>query len=160
MGLDMYLDEHIYYGGKWRGNKTHAEGHTLSVSGKFADDNNLKTDDIQELTREVGYWRKANQIHGWFVENAMKGNDDCSRTYVSVAELQKLHDTCVEVLQALDDKRWKRVEELLPPTEGFFFGEYDVKTEWYRSDIEYTIKVLSSILKEDKGHSYYYTASW
>jgi len=160
MGLDMYLDEHIYYGGKWRSNKSHGEGHTLSVTGKFALDNNLEETNIQELTREVAYWRKANQIHGWIVENAMSGVDDCTRTYIHRDSLQKLHDICVDVKTALDEKRWKDVEKLLPPTEGFFFGDYDVTTDWYRQDIEYTIKALSSILKEDKGHSYYYTASW
>ena len=23
------------------------------------------------------YWRKANQIHAWFVDNVQQGNDDC-----------------------------------------------------------------------------------
>lgn len=160
MGLDMFLDEHIYYGGKWRGNKAHGEGHTLTVSGKFADDNKLENDNIQEVTREVGYWRKANQIHGWFVENVMKGNDDCSRTYVSWNNLNELHDLCVDVLNAIDNKDWTKVNQLLPPTEGFFFGDYDVTNEWYKQDIEYTVDMLSKILKEDKGYSYYYTASW
>ncbi len=160
MGLDMYLDEHIYYGGKWRNGESHSEGHTLSVTGKFALDNNLEESNIQELTREVAYWRKANQIHGWLVENAMDGVDDCTRHYIPRSKLQELHDICVDVLKALDEKRWTDVDKLLPPTEGFFFGDYDVTTDWYRQDIEYTIKALSSILKEDKGHSYYYTASW
>ena len=30
-----------------------------------------------ETHEEVGYWRKANAIHGWFVRNVQNGKDDC-----------------------------------------------------------------------------------
>ena len=29
------------------------------------------------IIEQVGYWRKANQIHNWFVENVQDGEDDC-----------------------------------------------------------------------------------
>ena len=29
---------------------------------------------------EAGYWRKANQIHGWFVNKCQDGVDDCQLT--------------------------------------------------------------------------------
>ena len=28
--------------------------------------------------KEVMYWRKANYIHNWFVENIQNGSDDCN----------------------------------------------------------------------------------
>jgi hypothetical protein len=30
--------------------------------------------------RYVGYWRKANAIHRWFVEHVQDGNDDLARS--------------------------------------------------------------------------------
>jgi hypothetical protein len=54
------------------------------------------------------------------------------------------------------------VLELLPPTQGFFFGS-DTIDEWYKKDIEDTIKVLEdelSVPKNGYGTSYEYYASW
>lgn len=50
------------------------------------------------LFEEVGYWRKANAIHKWFVENVQNGEDDCGRYEVSKEQLEELLDVCKEVL--------------------------------------------------------------
>ena len=39
------------------------------------------------LFEEVGYWRKANAIHNWFVNNIQNGKDDCRRYEVSKENL-------------------------------------------------------------------------
>ena len=52
------------------------------------------------------------------------------------------------------------IEELLPTTKGFFFGntEYD---NYYVSDIKSTIEGLEQILSEDVSHGeFYYQSSW
>ena len=36
---------------------------------------------------EVGYWRKANQIHKWFVDNVQDGVDDCGEYKVTKEQL-------------------------------------------------------------------------
>lgn len=91
---------------------------------------------------QIMYWRKANAIHRWFVEEAeySEGVDDCSEIEVTVDDLKKLHELCKEVL---DDH--SKAPELLPVKDGFFFGsqEYD---EWYFKNIEYTFNTLSKIL--------------
>lgn len=46
----------------------------------------------------VGYWRKANAIHGWFVEELADGVDDCKDIHVSKDDLIRLRDLCVEAL--------------------------------------------------------------
>ena len=38
------------------------------------------------------YWRKANQIHGWFVKNVQNNNDDCGLYEVSIDQIKKLRD--------------------------------------------------------------------
>lgn len=161
MGLDMYLDSHHYYGGKYKthNNKDEYFRHSLEVKGKFAEENGLSENNISEIVQNVAYWRKANAIHGWFVNNVQQGEDNCQRHYCRLSQLEELLEICKEVIKALDGKKYAKVEELLPPTEGFFFGEYDVQSEWYRYEIENTILQLEKALKAP-GDSYYYTASW
>jgi hypothetical protein len=43
-----------------------------------------------EVIEEVMYWRKANQIHKWFVDNVQDGVDDCKEYWVSEEKLQEL----------------------------------------------------------------------
>jgi hypothetical protein len=124
------------------------------------------------IMEEVGYWRKANQIHNFFVENVQDGEDDCSYHNECTKEiLEDLLDKCYKVLtgsimmigqvkngQQYVDGEWvdcmepgkviinpEVAEELLPSCRGFFFGstEYD---EYYMQDIEDTIKIIKNVL--------------
>lgn len=124
------------------------------------------------IMEEVGYWRKANQIHNFFVENVQNGEDDCSYHNECTKEiLEDLLDKCYKVLtgsimmigqvkngQQYVDGEWvdcmepgkviinpEVAEELLPSCRGFFFGstEYD---EYYMQDIEDTIKIIKNVL--------------
>ena len=112
---------------------------------------NKKTD----YKEEICYWRKANQIHHWFVENVQNQIDDCNDYEVSKEQLKDLLQICKKV------KNNKiHAQELLPTCEGFFFGdtEYD---EYYWNDIDYTIEMINKVLKEvnfDEEIVYYY--SW
>lgn len=96
----------------------------------------------ESLFEEVGYWRKANAIHRWFVENVQDGVDDCGKYEVEKEKLEELLAYCKEDLEDMS-----RAKELLPTMEGFFFGstEYD---EWYFEDIKDTIKILEKVLEE------------
>ncbi len=100
------------------------------------------------------YWRKANQIHKWFVDNVQGGEDNCGEYYVSHEKLKELLTTCQQALFAKDPS-------LLPPQAGFFFGSYDID-EWYWNDIKETIKKLKRVLElpEMSKLSFYYTSSW
>jgi flavodoxin len=59
------------------------------------------------------------------------------------------------------------VKELLPPTEGFFFGSYEVD-QWYKEYVDETVVTIENLLEElgesDKYGLYsgeiYYQASW
>ncbi|NLK92374.1 MAG: hypothetical protein GX273_04465 [Bacteroidales bacterium] len=45
---------------------------------------------------EIMYWRKANEIHNWFVENVQNGVDDCGYYEVSIDQLYDLMDLVSE----------------------------------------------------------------
>lgn len=112
MGLDMFL-----YGVEY-----HSE----------YDDEEDNDKSYYVITEEI-YWRKANQIHKWFVSNIQNGVDNCAMYYVSKKSLYELKELCEKVLENKN-----LANKLLPTVSGFFFGsvEYD---EWYFKDLEYTV---------------------
>ena len=136
----------------------------------------------------VAYWRKANAIHKWFVDNCGDGIDECQTMEVSQEQLEELLDIAQKVKDSCElvdgdiqngytfDENGKEVpiiekgkyikdptvaEKLLPVAKGFFFGStnYD---QWYLEDIESTIKQISEILKTTDFDNEYitYCASW
>ena len=112
--------------------------------------------DIYGVHVEVtcAYWRKANQIHKWFVDNVQGGNDNCGEYYVNQTKL-------VELLNLVNKALAERNPNLLPPQEGFFFGGTDID-EWYWNDLKNTKDKLERIfaLPDMSKLSFYYTSSW
>ena len=112
--------------------------------------------DIYGVHVEVtcAYWRKANQIHKWFVDNVQGGNDNCGEYYVSQNKLEELLDLVNRALA-------ERNPTLLSPQGGFFFGSTDID-EWYWRDLENTKTKLERIfdLPQLSDLSFYYSSSW
>lgn len=136
---------------------------------------------------EIAYWRKANQIHKWFVDNVQDGEDDCGDYEVSEEQLRDLLAVCVTVkvnsrmknakikncmtmkngklVASLEDGKTianpEIAKRLLPTCSGFFFGseEYD---QYYMEDIDVTIEQLTKILDETdfEKEIVFYHASW
>jgi hypothetical protein len=165
MGLDMYLHAKKYVEKlDWNKLQSNDELTMNSPEVVFPQWNNLVemtgmkdvAVDIYGAQIEVtcAYWRKANQIHKWFVDNVQGGEDNCGEYYVSHEKLKELLTTCQQALFAKDPS-------LLPPQAGFFFGSYDID-EWYWNDIKETIKKLKRVLElpEMSKLSFYYTSSW
>ena len=150
MGLDMYLDKRTYVK-RWE-HIEETKQYKVEVT-RGGESTNIDPNKVKYIIEEAGYWRKANAIHKWFVDNCQDGVDDCRDAYVGFKELQTLLDLCRIVII---DK--SKAEQLLPSTSGFFFGntEYD---EWYYNDIQNTIDILEKAL-EDKDGEYYYSSSW
>jgi hypothetical protein len=155
MGLDMYLEKKHYVGNKYRKPEQQVrvivpenqEGITFAVDP-------IKNERISEITEQVGYWRKANSIHGWFVEHVQNGNDDCKEYYVSDEDLTKLLET-VRAVQADHSK----AAELLPSTDGFFFGGTDYDNDYFQ-DLKDTEAIINAVLAEGGSASIYYSSSW
>lgn len=78
MGLDMYLQGHLFRG--------HKEPQTL--------------DDfpVKEIIVELGYWRKHANLHGAIVQTFADGTDDCEPIELSRDDIEKL----IEMVKAND----------------------------------------------------------
>ena len=107
MGLDMYLTGRMYVN-EW----LNTQGYE-AVKGVFPQ----IPWRITGVSFEAGYWRKANQIHKWFVDNVQDGVDECEEHIVSLEQMEQLLSVCKRVIA--DPKLG---EELLPASSGFFFG--------------------------------------
>ena len=151
--------------------------HKVTKSGLF-----------KAIGEEVAYWRKANAIHRWFVDNVQDGDDDCNyHREVTKEDLESLRDTCIKVLtgsvmvngiikngQVLRSGEWHDIlepgkviinpeiaEDLLPAQGGFFFGStgYD---EYYIEDLKSTVQAINNILATTDFNTQmiYYRSSW
>lgn len=152
MGLDMYLYKKNYMRTDEFYKPEYRNEVVVKTGGEI--DKNIKPERIKYVVEEVGYWRKANQIHNWFVENVQNGNDNCGSYYVSRDKLQELLSLCKEVKN--DNSK---AEELLPSASGFFFGgtEYD---EWYFNGIENTINIIEECFEDEHADDFEYSSSW
>jgi hypothetical protein len=105
---------------------------------------------------EVAYWRKANHIHKWFVDNVMGGDDECYYFRVTLEQLQTLRDLCQKVVDNPAE-----AHRLLPTQSGFFFGGTDYN-DWYFHSTSNTIGNLDAILSSKPGEfdQFYYHPSW
>jgi len=175
MGLDMYLEKDIYVGANFK----HREVKgiiQLEAGGKPL---NINLEKVTSITEQVAYWRKANAIHAWFVENVQDGVDECQRTYVSREDLEELLDVVTRVLDSVQKvpgpvrtstsfeksesgeiittENYKNgividdpsVAEMLLPTQSGFFFGGTAYDEWYVNDLEYTKRVLEEELKDE-----------
>ena len=147
MGLEMYLEKKIYIGANYCNNNVQGEINLVKNDKPIK----INLDKVTFVTESVAYWRKANQIHNWFVENVQDGEDDCRKYHVHFEKLQELVDTCVKVLD-----NHSLAKELLPTREGFFFGDTEYNKYYYKQ-LEDTVEALKDL--KDNG-DYYYEASW
>ena len=173
MGLDMYAVRRNYVS-TWE-NQPPEERYEVQVARGGEPVREILPERISAIEEEVMYWRKANHIHQWFVDNVQDGNDDCGRYCVSPEQLQALLETCEQVIEASklvdgevsagtvydqDNPKGKELiqpgkviedpttaQRLLPRTDGFFFGnqQYD---EDYLEDVESTRSWLVQTLAE------------
>ena len=165
MGLDMYLSARKHFEKiNWQTLQANDElsyNSPEAVYPKFNDLmaltqlTNVATDIYgAEVTVTCAYWRKANQIHAWFVKNVQHDVDNCGDYYVSQDKLIELLALCKHALATKDPS-------LFPPQAGFFFGGTDID-EWYWSDLTDTISQLERIfaLPEIDKLSFFYSSSW
>ena len=151
MGLDMYLYRD-YYVKNWE-HMSDAEKHTIVIF-EGNKKSSIPTEKICTIRTDEMYWRKANAIHAWFVDNVQDGTDDCGTYYVSKENLKELLNA---VTLVLGDH--SLAAELLPSQSGFFFGGTDFD-EYYFRDLEHTKEGLATLLEIDDDGDFYYHSSW
>jgi len=168
MGLDMYLSTRKYVSqfNYNDGEKTTNESFStlVNLSGvegltKYSEFSGIS------VSYPIGYWRKANAIHGWFVNTLAGGVDECQEIHVPRVALVDLLAACKAVLSvsAGVSKQDVADEFGLNPTQGFFFGGYELD-EYYDADLKYTIEMIENILtlipEDNYDWEFTYQASW
>jgi hypothetical protein len=169
-GLKRYDDEHEIYLSRWDHSPAAEREQTDAVialaglaplvgeESKHA----LVPYDGSHVDLTVVYWRKANAIHAWFVENCQDGVDECQDTPVHPEQLAALHSTCRAALTAYQGGDLTSAGEILTPRSGFFFGSTDVD-EWWAQDVEYTAREIERIITAAArigGVEFFYHSSW
>lgn len=148
MGLDMYLQKRH---GFWQ----HAGGKVETV---VSTDNSIRPERVKYIIEDIMYWRKANHIHGWFVQNVQSGEDDCRCYDLDRGQLVEL----LTVIDAVIADRSKAAE-LLPTMEGFFFGSTDYDDDYF-DELHRTARVLREETGVDalvgENTDYIYHSSW
>lgn len=147
--------------------------------GQVGDITTIKKDgDSYIVITDAGYWRKANQIHNWFVEVCQDGIDECQKTMLDSDQLFQLQrliksfgriPSKSKLINLLDADKSIKIsavkqvlyDKLLPTTNGFFFGstEYDI---YYLLDIIDTREILRTALKKSTvtNWQFAYQSSW
>ena len=158
MGLDMYLTANEYV------SRTLRDPNGLSIDTPkenklFTELSDRRAGWVDQagyagmsISYPVGYWRKANAVHNWFVQNVQDGRDECQKSYVSPQNLRDLREACQAVL-ATKNNSLVSVSEVaeengLSTKAGFFFGGTDYD-EYYYGDLEYTVMTIDRL--EESG---------
>jgi hypothetical protein len=151
MGLDMYL-----YAKRYVSNAEYLQqGDAFDIIASKVNATEFIKDHLF-VEGQVAYWRKANAIHGWIINNS-GAVDNCTPIHLTKQDLVQLRDDCQKVI---DEGTKETAMELLPPTEGFFFGSNGID-EWYWEDIKDTIAKLNTALEQSVDDAMFeYQASW
>lgn len=135
MGLDMYLCRH----------KREANTEPREI-----------IENVNSFNESVVYWRKANQIRGWFASN-LADFEDNGKTLVTEEDLDELIGLVNHVLACHADDLAK---ELLPPTDGFFFGGTEID-EYYWETLKTTAEELNLVRDDtDFKNEFLYYYEW
>ena len=176
MGLDMYVTiRHKDTQSKleayeaWENKYSYEEYELLTDEQREEHCNSEPEYDEDMYGKQLIYWRKANQIHNWFVKNCQNGVDDCGRYIVTLNQLKELKELCEKIMTMTDGENLtieggKFAEENLPSRSGFFFGSTDYD-EYYVYDVKYTANELVEVIRkveEEYNEDYIieYTSSW
>lgn len=180
MGLDMYLDAKKYISG-W----SHSKDPLFDPLAKLLGFQPCSESPSMDLSVRIGYWRKANAVHNWFVQNIQNGDDDGRAYRVSREKLEKLKQDCELVLvgsrTATGDikiaESWgpeghkihtqrgevitnpELAEKVMPYVSGFFFGCTDYN-EFYLAHLERTMAIIKAALEMGEDWKFSYSASW
>ena len=103
--------------------------------------------EVSGVMVRVGYWRKFDGLHQWFVNNVQEGHDDCRPAFVSVDTLTELEE---QLEQVSDD-----------PASASEHFTADIDETLEDGEVDYTLNVLHHARRlQEQGWDIYYRASW
>ena len=137
MGLDMYLQAEKYVSGY-----SHVQERDRVLDALETEYPPLAENSSAVVIVDVAYWRKANAIHRWFVENVQDGEDDCRRRHVTLDQLRELVGLCETLLGKKDPEL---AEEHLPTEGGFFYGDTEYG-DYYWDCLQETVDQVKPLL--------------
>lgn len=153
MGLDMYLTGKRYISAYGKEDKARSQ----AIASQFEELAVFDQQDepvVREVSIRAGYWRKANAIHKWFVDNVQYGEDKCRPFSVDRANLVTLRELCLKVLSNRE-----MAQQLLPSQSGFFFGGTDYDA-YYFGDLDATVEIIDRCLALPEDWEFEYQSSW
>ena len=137
MGLDMYA----YVAARAGQQNDYYEGAEFNETTREFENNTVSK------PREIAYWRKHPNLHGWMEKLAQ----DKGLSYDSFngVEMELTYEDLDELERAVTHKQ-------LPATDGFFFG--NPSDEYYReSDLEFIKNARAELFL---GLKVFYNSSW
>jgi len=148
MGLDMYA-----YVGRPGQREEYYEGDGDYVDGDWKPNNGVAK------PREIAYWRKHPNLHGWMEalwhkkRNAedkpvVEDDDDISGSFNGI-EMELTWEDIEELERAVTHKQ-------LPSTSGFFFGN-SADEVYYNDDLEFIKNAKAELFL---GLKVFYNSSW
>jgi hypothetical protein len=140
MGLDMYA----YVAAREGQQNDFYEGSTWDP------DLNQAVNPRVEQPREIAYWRKHPNLHGWMEQlwNSRNDGDQDSGNFNGI-EVELTWDD-------LDDLERAVKKRQLPKTSGFFFGD-EADQHYYDQDLEFVQKAKAETFL---GLKVFYNSSW
>lgn len=140
MGLDMYAYVAARAGQQ---NDFYEDGEYDSLSKEYVNN-------AVEKPRELAYWRKHPNLHGWMERlwNKRNGSNQDGNTFNGI-ELELTYDD-LEILE-LDV-----IAGTLPGTTGFFFGN-DADDHYRKDDLEFIKNARAELFM---GLKVFYNSSW
>jgi len=136
MGLDMYA----YVAAK------EGQSREFYASAEFDADSKDYISKTVEKPREIAYWRKHPNLHGWMQQlwNQKGFTGDFNGD-----ELELTWDDIEQLEQAIKNKE-------LPGTSGFFFGN-DADEHYYEDDLQFVRNARAELFL---GLRVFYNSSW
>ena len=129
MGLDMFA---------WR----------VKAKDALGDFEIAKAGDGAQIVEEFFYWRKHHDLHGW-MEKLYHNRGGDAKSFNCIPVRLYSHD--------LDALQFDLLNDGLPPTTGFFFGDNPPDLESLKEDLKF-IQLARDIIAE--GDAVYYDSWW
>ena len=111
----------------------------------------VEANNVRDIIEEIMYWRKANAIHKWFVDNVATKFDYVFGynvgAKITLDKAKQLRDICKQVLAREDP------EKLLPTQGGFFFGGIEYNSSYYDS-VSRTLEFLEKVIFSSEAEGY------